>query len=223
MVTALGMVDWKALAFHLRATRFDAIIVASTAIAAVGISIEFCILIGVFASFLLAVPRAGRITRSEFVVCQDGVVRERKEGQEANPRLLIFGLEGELFFASSLALDEHLGWFERRVSSGADAMVLRVKRLRHPDAFGMRELERFIECMQKANVRIFLAGVPVELLAGLRQTGALKSLDAGQVFPERSAEGSSTMAAILAARDYLERLHPEEASRRPPGPAYFEV
>jgi hypothetical protein len=102
-------------------------------------------------------------------------------------------------------------------------MVLRVKRLRHPDAFGMRELERFIECMQKANVRIFLAGVPVELLAGLRQTGALKSLDAGQVFPERSAEGSSTMAAILAARDYLERLHPEEASRRPPGPAYFEV
>ena len=43
MVTAVGMIDWKALPFHMRATKFDAFIVLTTGIAAVGISVEFCI------------------------------------------------------------------------------------------------------------------------------------------------------------------------------------
>ena len=68
MLTAWRMVDRHALAYHLRATRFDAAIVAATAISAVAISIEFCVLIGVFMSFLLTVPRAGRMLLTEFVV-----------------------------------------------------------------------------------------------------------------------------------------------------------
>jgi hypothetical protein len=102
-------------------------------------------------------------------------------------------------------------------------MVLRVKRLRNPDAVGMHELDRFVEHMQETNVRMFLAGVPADLLAGLRHSGALDRLDPDQVFPERSAEGSSTMAAIAAASEYLERVRPDEESRRPPKAAYFEV
>ena len=58
MVSAWKMVDWRALAYHLRATRFDAAIVGGTAFSAVSISIEFCVLIGVFMSFLL--DRAAR-------------------------------------------------------------------------------------------------------------------------------------------------------------------
>ena len=68
MLTAWRMVDRRALSYHLRATRFDAAIVATTAFAAIAISIEFCVLIGVFMSFLLAVPRAGRMLLTEFVL-----------------------------------------------------------------------------------------------------------------------------------------------------------
>lgn len=204
MVTAIGMVDWKALPFHLRATRFDAFIVLTTAVAAVGVSIEFCIVIGVVASFLLAVPRAGRMTRTEFVVQDNGVVRERREDEAAPPQLLLFGLEGELFFGSIIALDEHLGWFEKRAAAGAKVIVLRVKRLRNPDAVGMREIDEFIRRMNEMGVRVILAGVRRDLLDGLRAAGALDRLEPNQVFSERQKSGSSTMEAVAAAYAYLE-------------------
>jgi sulfate permease, SulP family len=61
MVTAMRMVKWHDLKYHIRISRFDAIMVASTAISAFAISIEFCVLIGVIMSFLMTVPRAGHM------------------------------------------------------------------------------------------------------------------------------------------------------------------
>jgi sulfate permease, SulP family len=223
MVTAMGMVDWRALPFHLRATRFDAFIVLATAVAAVFVSIEFCIVIGVFASFLLAVPRAGRMTRTEFVVQADGVVRERVDEEPVHPHLLLFGLEGELFFGSIIALEEHLGWFEARAAAGPKVVVLRVKRLRNPDAVGMREIDRFIRRMCGMDVRVILAGVRRDLLEGLRAAGALEDLDSNQVFSERQKRGSSTMEAVAAAYAYVER---QQVSAEPlglPRLAHFQV
>lgn len=224
IVTAFGMIDWKGLPFHLKATRFDALIVAATAIAAIGISIEFCILIGVLLSFVLAVPRAGRMTRTEFVVSKDGIVRERREHDVANDRLLIVGLEGELFFGSSLALDEHLDWCEARVAAGAEVIVLRVKRLRNPDAVGMHELKRFLQQMRAQGVRVILAGVRSDLQKGLETTGIMKELEPSQVFAERSVEGSSTIAAIAEARASLKQgPAAEKQGESLPAPVLFEV
>jgi SulP family sulfate permease len=208
MVTAVGMIDWKALPFHLRATHFDAFIVLTTAIAAVGVSVEFCILIGVTASFLLAVPRAGRMTRTEFVLGENGISHERHEGEPAGRELLIFGLEGELFFGSNLALDEHLAYFEHRAAEGARVIVLRTKRLRNPDAVGMRDIDNFVRRMKDMGIRVILAGMRADLLEGLRAAGALGHLDEDQIFPERPARGSSAMEAIAAALKYIEATEP---------------
>lgn len=225
MVTAIGMIDWRALPFHLRATQFDAFIVLTTAVAAIGVSVEFCILIGVFASFLLAVPRAGRMTRTEFVVKENGVVRERAEGEPADTRLLLFGLEGELFFGSSMALDAHLNWFEQRAVAGAKVIVLRMKRVRNPDAVGMREIDLFIRSMKEIGVRVILAGVRADLLAGLRKAGTLAELGADQVFSERQARGGSTMEAVAAAYAYLANLAAQQAKTplAEPELSHFEV
>ena len=71
------MVDRNRLLFHLRATRFDAGIVAATALAAVVVSVEFCILIGVFLSFVLYVPRAAHVHLTELTVTPDATVDRR--------------------------------------------------------------------------------------------------------------------------------------------------
>ena len=225
IVTAMGMIDWRALPFHLRATRFDALIVLATAIAALAISVEFCILIGVLLSFVLAVPRAGRMTRTEFIVSKDGVVRERREGDAANERVLIAGLEGELFFGSSLALEEHLNWCVERVALGAEVIVLRVKRLRNPDAVGMHELHSFVQDMQARGIRVILAGVRADLMHGLETTGALRELEPNQLFVERSMESSSIIAAIAAAHAYLagRPVPSQKPVETLPPPLHFEV
>ena len=47
--------------------------------AAVVVSVEFCILIGVFLSFVLFVPRAAHIHLTELVVTPERILREKTE------------------------------------------------------------------------------------------------------------------------------------------------
>jgi SulP family sulfate permease len=77
MVTAVRLVDWKRMHYALRASRYDAGLVAVTAFSAVFISVEFSILIGVALSILLFIPRAAMLRMTELVVSSDRVVRER--------------------------------------------------------------------------------------------------------------------------------------------------
>jgi MFS superfamily sulfate permease-like transporter len=160
------------------------------------------------------------MTRTEFILGENGIARERHKGEPADDRLLIFGLEGELFFGSNLALDEHLNWFEHRAAAvGARVIVLRMKRTRNPDAVGMRDIDNFIRRMKSVGVRVILAGVRADLLEGLRAAGALDHLDPDQVFPERQARGSSAMEAIGAALKYLEaNRHTLSTVSPPPSP-----
>src|SRR5207244_9170353 len=118
MLTAWRMVDRKQLLYHLRATRFDAGIVVATALSAVFVSVEFCILIGVFLSFILYVPRAAGVHLTEFTLTPERVVRERVAADPPCGRLLIFNLEGELFFGSAPVLEEHLAFIDGRAVEG---------------------------------------------------------------------------------------------------------
>src|SRR5262249_44959279 len=144
---------------HMRASRFDATIVAVTAISAVAISIEFCVLIGVMMSFLLAVPRTGQMLLTEFTVAHDGAVHERLPEDPACGRILIFGLEGEMYFGSSLSLERHLEEIESRVNPETQVVVLRMKRARNPDAVGIALLDGFVKRLQEARVHVLLCGV----------------------------------------------------------------
>lgn len=202
IVSAFSMVDFRALWFHVRATHFDLVIVVLTGVAAVAISVEFCILIGVLCSFLLAVPRAGKVSLTEFVIGEDGLVHEREDVAVFDRAVPIFGLEGELFFGSTIALEEHFAHIERRAAR-TTVVVLRVKRLRNPDAVGLHELDQFLRHMRELGCVVILAGVRSDLLDGLRASGILDELDSNQVFPERRTRGSSTIDAIHAAYEYL--------------------
>ncbi len=196
MVVSYRMVDWGSLAYHWRASRFDAIIVATTALSAVLISVEFCVLIGVFMSFLLAVPRAGKMLLTEFVLTEEGGVHERLQGEANCPQMLIFGLEGEMFFGAGSALEAHLDRISEQAERGARVVVLRVKRVRSPDAVCMHLLEMFLERMKKAEVEVLLCGVRDDLHEALERTGLLRGHHAPQVFREQPVRNSATLQAI---------------------------
>jgi SulP family sulfate permease len=202
MLTAWKMVDRRALLYHLRATRFDAAIVATTAFSAVFISIEFCVLIGVFMSFMLSVPRAGRMLLTEFVLTEEGGVHERLPEDEPCPLTLIFGLEGEMFFGATGALEQHFAAIERRVTPATQVLVLRVKRARSPDAVGIALLEGFLDRMKARGVRVLLCGVRPDLARMMDETGLTQRLDE-RVFLEQPVRQTSTLLAIRYAYEIL--------------------
>lgn len=203
LVASYGMIDWKALGFHWRATRFDAAIVAATAISAVAISIEFCVMIGVLMSFVLTVPRAGRMLLSEFVMGPDGYSHERLPGDAACERVMIFGLEGELFFGAQSALEHHFDSIEARITPATRVIVLRLKRVRNPDAVALAELEQFLGRMRSLDVRVLMCGVNDGLYRAMQRVGMVDRLSE-RIFLEHLVRQTSTMLAIEHAYSLLD-------------------
>jgi SulP family sulfate permease len=203
ILTAARMVSLRDLRYHVRTSRFDAAIVAVTAISAVAISIEFCVLIGVFMSFLLAVPRIGNMQLTEFVVGPERTVHERRREDPACSRMLIFGLEGEMYFGSGTSLERHFDTIEDRVGPETQALVLRLKRARNPDAVGMAMLEGMVERVRARGVLVILCGIRPGMLACITNCGLAAKLGPENLFLEQPVRQTSTVLAIRHAYDHL--------------------
>lgn len=226
MLTAARMVNIHDLRYHWRTSRFDAAIVAVTAISAVAISIEFCVLIGVFMSFLLAVPRTGNMQLTEFVVTEERTVSERQRGDAACSRLLIFGLEGEMFFGSGSSLEGHFDAIEDRIVPETRAVVLRLKRARNPDAVGMALLEGAVDRIRNRGVLVVLCGIRPGMRACLENCGLAEKLGEDNIFLEQPVRQTSTVLAIRHAYDHVTDLCPTCPRRTGPPltrAMYYEI
>lgn len=208
IVTAFRMMKFDTIARHLRATRFDAVIVMVTALAAIAVSVEFCVLIGVFLSFLLVVPRIGNMHLTEFVVAPEGHVHERfPHDGVVCPGILIFGFEGEMFFGSSTSIEEHFQAIESRIEPTTEVLILRLKRARNPDAVGLGVLGTFIQRIRARNIHVLLCGVRSDFAIALQKTGIEQHLEEGAVFLEQPVRQTSTMLALEHAHGLLSAEH----------------
>jgi SulP family sulfate permease len=206
MLSAWQLVDRQQLFYYLRTTRYDAWIVSLTAIAAVAVSIEFCVLIGVFLSFVLYVPRAARVHLTELIMTPESVVRERRPGDEHCPRIRIFSLEGEFFFGAAPELEEHLETIAATAEDGARVVILRLKRVRNPDAVCMAVLDHFIDQMQAAGVSVLFCGVRPDLMKVIDSSGLSRVIGPERLFVFEEHPGkfwTSTIDAVQFAYEIL--------------------
>ncbi|HKI32236.1 MAG TPA: SulP family inorganic anion transporter [Gemmataceae bacterium] len=202
MVSAAQLVNRQQLLYHLRATRFDLLIVVATALAAVLVSVEFCILIGIFLSFILYVPRAAKVDLTELILTPERVILERLPQHEACGRMLLFNLEGELFFGSAPDLEGHLATIDKRAGPEVRVVVLRLKRVRNPDAVCLVLIDAFLSRLEARGVKVLLCGVRHDLAKVLRSTG-LEGRLAGRLFLEVLGPSSSTLDAVRHAYELL--------------------
>ena len=118
LVTAWRLIDRKRVAYCLRASPLDRNVAIATALFAVFVSIEFSILLGVFLSFLIFVPRVSRLRVAELALSPERVLRERQPGDPPCGKLVILELEGELFFGVAPELDTVLTGLTARAREG---------------------------------------------------------------------------------------------------------
>jgi SulP family sulfate permease len=205
MLSAWRLVDRRQLVYYLRTTRFDAWIVILTAVSAVAISVEFCVLIGVFLSFVLYVPQAARVQLTELAVTSDRVIRERDPSDVPCSRIRIYSLEGEFFFGASPELEQHLDSIVDSVGPETRVVILRVKRVRNPDAVCMSVLDRFNEQMHEANIKVLLCGVRPDLMKVINSSGLLQRVGSERVlvFEETGKFWTSTLEAVRIAYELI--------------------
>jgi SulP family sulfate permease len=136
-------------------------------------------------------------------VTPERVVRERRPEDPRCGRILMYSIEGELFFGAAPDFDKHLATIEKRAGPDIRVVVLRFKRARNPDGVCLGLLEDFLARMNARQIVVLLCGVREDLARALRNTGLVGRLPPGHIFREHPAVWSSTLAAVRYAYDLL--------------------
>jgi SulP family sulfate permease len=211
LVTAARLVDFKRLIYTLKASRYDAGLVIVTAFTGVAIDLDKAVLLGVVLSILLFVPRAAKLKARELIVTPERVVRERLKDEPADPSIIIYDLEGELFFGAATELDRYLLTLRQRIEADdVKCLVLRLKRVRHPDVVCIERIEQFLREETARGVTVLLAGVRPDTLGVLKNVGLESWFPAEQIFPEEDEEYSATLKAVRHAHNKLAALKLKE-------------
>ena len=205
LITAARLIDYNRLRYTIRASRYDAGLVIITALTGVLVDLDTAVLLGVGLSILLFVPRAAKLKARELVVAPERVVRERVPGDPAAPLIVIYDFEGELFFGAAPELERYLAELQNRVEQeGIKFVVLRLKRVRHPDAVVTERIERFLREETARGVTVLLAGIQPDMWTLLKNVGVDRWFSSKHVFPEEDEEFSATLKAVRYARAQLE-------------------
>jgi SulP family sulfate permease len=95
----------------------------------------------------LFVPRVSKLGIRELIVSPERVVRERQADEPRSNSLLIYDLEGELFFGAAPELDHYLDQIKQEtISTGIKYVVLRT---RNPDVEAIEHLDHFLRDAEK--------------------------------------------------------------------------
>lgn len=204
LITAARLIDYKRLFYTLKASRYDTGLVIVTALTGVLVDLDTAVLLGVALSILLFVPRAAKLKAKELIVTSERVVRERVPGDPVDPSTIIYDLEGELFFGAAPELERYLDALRERVERDQiKFVVLRLKRVRHPDAVVVERIEHFLREEAARGVTVLLAGVQPDMWSVLTNVGLDKWFPREHVFPEEDEEFSATLKAVRYAHAEL--------------------
>lgn len=204
ILAAYRMVDGAQLLFHIRATRFDAGVVFATALAAVFISVEFCIVIGVFLSFALYVPKAAQVRLTALGATPEGALREVQSADALDSRMLAFELDGELFFGAEAEVARHFATIAERARGDVRVAVLVLRRGRNPDAVFLNLLWNLHKALAARGVVLLFAGVLPDLETALAGTRLLDVFGRDRVFTVATPDGPCGSEALAFARRLLD-------------------
>jgi SulP family sulfate permease len=153
---------------------------------------------------LLYAPRASRLRITELTVSEERIVRDRLPNDEPCTAVGIYDLEGELFFGAAPTLESHLEGAARKAREQLSRhIVLRLKRVRNPDAVCLERLEHFLREAQRQGLVVLLAGVREDLQGALERLRFADWFPSAQIFAEEDEADSSTLKAVRAAYQML--------------------
>jgi sulfate permease, SulP family len=230
LLTAARLIEPKRILYAVRASSLDAIVLAVTVVSGLALGLDQAILIGVAMSIVIFVPRAARLKASELIVDNEGVVRGKLATDPACKSLLLYDLEGELFFGAAPELDRYFDELTRRArAQKIHYIVLRVKRVRDPDLVCLERLEQFLKHSESLSITVLIAGARPDLISALRRLQFADWFPEDRIFPQASDEDSATLAAIRVAYEKLddtnncEHCSPKNAIKRREGQLYYLV
>lgn len=190
MVTAVRMVDVRAVRTVLRSTRGSALVLVVTAIVTIAVDLVQAIVVGLAVAALLALRALSRAS----VVHRQPLPGPAADGDE---QIALFRLDGSMFFGAADRIAETV-----QRDHGARVVVLRLSGLRLVDATGAHALAELVGALERSGVTVLVKGVQEQHRSVLTRVGVLDELASEQHLFE------DLDAAIAHARDHVARPRP---------------
>lgn len=222
IVAASRLIDLHRIRYTAIASRSDAIFLFATALTAVFISVELAILVGSAISIVWYVLRSAKLKTQELIVSPEQVVRAKIGTDGPARNVLIYDVEGEFFFGAAPDLHTFLrNAADEAHKQGITHIVLRLKRVRNPDAVALETLDVFLKDARREGLTVLLAGVRPDLHAGLQRVGIVDAIGEDHIFLEEERDYSATLSAVRKA--YALAHGSSEPAPQHKTPAYYLV
>ncbi|WP_197322166.1 SulP family inorganic anion transporter [Saccharomonospora sp. NB11] len=194
LATAVRMVEVGSVKAMTRATRSDAVVLISTAVATVVLDLIYAVVLGMVLAGTLAlrsIARQARLDQVDLAGDLPGATTDEEHALLAE-HIVAYRIDGPLFFAAA-----HRFLLELPDVTDMSALILRMSRVTTIDASGALVLKDAIEKLEHRGVVVYVSGV---------RDGHHKPLEALGVITRLAAEGrvfATTPEAIAAARAHL--------------------
>jgi SulP family sulfate permease len=113
--------------------------------------------------------------------------------------LLVYSIEGEMFFGASPDLEKLLEQIESDLTPNSRVIVLRLRYARNPDSVCLNLVKQFVIEMKSRGIVVLLAGVRSDMLKILRNLGIAELVGEENLFREEPKLWTSTFEAIQRA------------------------
>ena len=132
-------------------------------------------------------------------------MRERLPDDPACTAMLLYDLEGELFFGAAPELDRCFEELKRRTKNeDIRFVVLRLKRTRNPDMVALERFDHFLHDMENHGTAVLLCGIRPDFAKAMDNLKFKDWLAADRVFPEEGEKFSATLKAVRHVHELLQ-------------------
>ncbi|MFI6858369.1 SulP family inorganic anion transporter [Streptomyces sp. NPDC050421] len=196
LATAVRMVEVGALRAMVRATRSDAVVLVTTAVATLALDLVYAVVIGLAVAGALALRAVGAQARLDQVDFRADLPGEHSEEEHAllAEHIVAYRIDGPLFFAGA-----HRFLLELAEVADVRVVILRMSRVSTMDATGALVLKDAVEKLNRRGIAVMTSGVR----PGQRR--ALDSVGTLDLLRMEGREYATTPQAIAGARAHLHR------------------
>jgi len=203
MCIAASVINRHHIRISLYATPQDAAVLVSTFVAALVVSLNVAIFLGVGISILLYLRAASRPYLTEYEFSEQGELREAGEKRTRPlPAISIVHVEGDLFFGAAELFRTQI----QKTSLDPDlkVIILRLKNARHLDATSVVALEELVQFLATHERHVIISGASKEVYRVLKNAGSVERIGRENIFLNNPQNPNlSTRRALERAQELL--------------------
>ncbi len=193
--------------FHIRiaikTTRSDAIVFATTFLAALFIKLEFGIILGIATSIILFLNKAAVPELVEYTAGESGQLTPLgEESKRPDLKVSIVHVEGALFFGAAELFRDQM----RRVVEDPNLkiVVLKMRNAHHLDATSVLALMELVESMRRHDRHLLVSEARKPVIRVFKNSGLIEVIGRENIFADAAQNPTlSTAKALRRAKDIL--------------------